>query len=859
MIDDFADFGDIDDAPAEGKAAPKFLPKGRGKLRKPSGPSRPLVPKRTVETTDEKLGALGQDNLSQGLATNQEISSSTVLGSETIGDAEVSGGTLHAPSDDVLTVSAADTVSQNEEHDDDQSKAAAHQENLVVSDTQASSTHSTSKTVDDLADFRGLCDTHIEEERVAKFKPKKQVKLGKAASKSRKTDQKEVASAANVVSQNKEDSANNITGCNDEQVQAPSHQEHVQISDSQPPLGTDGRTIDNFSDCEHILEEPVQEETAAISSRDVGASDNSAAANLKVGVFASDVVSQDDNHSEDQNSDLCEKSKDREATTISDTGPPHDIDDTFDLDSQDGLINPHTDDAQPILGESSAEATAKFPLSVGRKKGKRKSVTFVLPDDSEVVAPTDINSEARNDIGTDENLNTLPQQTAQKHCLTEELSDDQEYTDKEGQYHEGAPSDRGVEEPPKLNVGKLDSPMELRNRETLQKVGVSEHIADDSFDELFGEPSAAERDNFDELFGEPSAAERDNFDELFGEPSAAERDNFDELFGEPSAAGEKQKPPRKSREKDSNKEPLKGSKRTSKSSTTEKPAQQNQHKDKSEVPSRGRKRALKEKPTEQPEKKLTHRIRQKRTKVSEVQTLLEKPDHEIDRMKLSVTHLRLLQEARERIESKTNPSGPSSSNQSSLYGDTDDFDPFGDNNYGNDRTENHAVENATKLNYHSYMNRQTRARWTKSDTDLFYQGLQQFGSDFAMIQQLFPDKSRDQVRQKFKSEEKKHPMQVHDAILHRSRDNVYLKQVIKQLNIEDLHRDIGVTHKKQEVASNEGDTGNENTSHDVITEEEENGPTWSDDELGTHQSEVKEGEPVSEIADDDDLDCFDWY
>jgi hypothetical protein len=36
--------------------------------------------------------------------------------------------------------------------------------------------------------------------------------------------------------------------------------------------------------------------------------------------------------------------------------------------------------------------------------------------------------------------------------------------------------------------------------------------------------------------------------------------------------------------------------------------------------------------------------------VSEVQTLLAKPDHEIDRMKLSVMHLRLLQEARERIQ-----------------------------------------------------------------------------------------------------------------------------------------------------------------------------------------------------------------
>jgi hypothetical protein len=48
------------------------------------------------------------------------------------------------------------------------------------------------------------------------------------------------------------------------------------------------------------------------------------------------------------------------------------------------------------------------------------------------------------------------------------------------------------------------------------------------------------------------------------------------------------------------------------------------------------------------------------------------------------------------------------------------------------------------------------------------QGLQQFGSDFAMIQQLLPDKTRQQVRAKFKTEEKKNPLLVHDAIIHRS-------------------------------------------------------------------------------------------
>ncbi|KAM0836557.1 hypothetical protein ACQ4PT_062256 [Festuca glaucescens] len=241
----------------------------------------------------------------------------------------------------------------------------------------------------------------------------------------------------------------------------------------------------------------------------------------------------------------------------------------------------------------------------------------------------------------------------------------------------------------------------------------------------------------------------------------------------------------------------------------------------SEVLSRGRKRVLKDTLMEQPKKKLTHRVRQKRTK--EVKTLLEKPDHEIDRMKLSVMHLRSLQEARERIENRTSPSGPSSCNQSSQFGDADDFDPFGED-YDNDRTDNHLLENATKLNYHSYMNNQTRAKWSKSDTQLFYQGLQQFGSDLAMIQQLFPQKSHDQVRRKFKTEEKKHPMQVHDAILHRSRDNLYLKQ---------------------------------NLLHDFVNDEED-GPDWSDKELGAHRSKVEEGEHVSAKS-DDDLHVFDWY
>jgi len=40
--------------------------------------------------------------------------------------------------------------------------------------------------------------------------------------------------------------------------------------------------------------------------------------------------------------------------------------------------------------------------------------------------------------------------------------------------------------------------------------------------------------------------------------------------------------------------------------------------------------------------------------------------------------------------------------------------------FDNDGTENH-VQNATKLNYQSYMNKPARGKWSKSDTDLFYE------------------------------------------------------------------------------------------------------------------------------------------
>ncbi|PVH37224.1 hypothetical protein PAHAL_6G274100 [Panicum hallii] len=439
-----------------------------------------------------------------------------------------------------------------------------------------------------------------------------------------------------------------------------------------------------------------------------------------------------------------------------------------------------------------AEATCKSQPNVGREKGKGKSVSFGLSDASGVVTSTVTNSEMGNFSNS-----CNDKLTDENLRNLSQQTVEKEHNDNESWHHEGEPLDHAVEELPKSGIGENRSSMKLRSRKKSQKVGTPKHT-DDYFDEDSVEPSLVEEDN----------------------------DSGDDY-----TAGTNRKVRKKSRD------------------DVEEPQQQNVQKDKSQVSSRGRKRTLKDASAEKPEKKLTHRIRQRRAK--EVKTLLEKP-HEINPMKLSAAHLRLLQEARERVNAKENPSGPSS-NTSFQFHDMDDLD-YGDEearNFDNDRTQNH-VQDTKKLNYHSYMNKQTRGKWSKSDTDVFYQGLQQFGSDFAMIQQLLPDKTRQQVRAKFKTEEKKNPLLVHDAIIHRSGDNLYFKKVIKNLNIEDVaQQEINNTHK-QDGASSE--PGKEDALDDCIHEEDDS--NWLDEEPGVQKPE----EHASGNDDDGDLgDVFDWY
>jgi transcription factor TFIIIB component B'' len=55
-------------------------------------------------------------------------------------------------------------------------------------------------------------------------------------------------------------------------------------------------------------------------------------------------------------------------------------------------------------------------------------------------------------------------------------------------------------------------------------------------------------------------------------------------------------------------------------------------------------------------------------------------------------------------------------------------------------------------------------RWTKDLTDLFYEGLEHFGTDFQMISHMFPGSTRRSIKLKFTREERDDPQRVRDAL-----------------------------------------------------------------------------------------------
>ncbi|EPY51158.1 transcription factor TFIIIB complex subunit bdp1 [Schizosaccharomyces cryophilus OY26] len=61
-------------------------------------------------------------------------------------------------------------------------------------------------------------------------------------------------------------------------------------------------------------------------------------------------------------------------------------------------------------------------------------------------------------------------------------------------------------------------------------------------------------------------------------------------------------------------------------------------------------------------------------------------------------------------------------------------------------------------------NRQKSEKWKADETEKFYKALSQWGTDFALISNMFPIRNRRQIKLKFKQEEKRNPARINEAL-----------------------------------------------------------------------------------------------
>lgn len=145
-------------------------------------------------------------------------------------------------------------------------------------------------------------------------------------------------------------------------------------------------------------------------------------------------------------------------------------------------------------------------------------------------------------------------------------------------------------------------------------------------------------------------------------------------------------------------------------------------------------------------------------------------------------------------------------------------------------------------------------RWSKQDTELFYEAVQQFGTDLTMIQQLFPGRTRRQVKLKYKKEERQHPSKLRDALTSRSRDNSHFKLVIDR-----LRQHAAVEKQNSNKADSVDLTGNEEMEEETpqTNNDEEKSEQIDEDIMNDAEQEFTKVEsPVK--TDDSEDDLFHW-
>uniref|UniRef100_A0A3N7H7E4 SANT domain-containing protein n=1 Tax=Populus trichocarpa TaxID=3694 RepID=A0A3N7H7E4_POPTR len=282
------------------------------------------------------------------------------------------------------------------------------------------------------------------------------------------------------------------------------------------------------------------------------------------------------------------------------------------------------------------------------------------------------------------------------------------------------------------------------------------------------------------------------------------------------------------------------------------------------VRKRNRSNDTSEQSMQKPRKKFSHSTRRNKRCVNK--DLLNMPEDEIDFKRLPIRDIILFAEYKERLATTTSKIPPN--NQSTdnpfhgeySHNEEDGFASEQDITHGDDQTYVRAQPSSSLFNYQSFMDRAPNSRWSKQDTELFYEGIQQFGTDLSMIQQLFPGRTRHQVKLKYKKEERQHPLRLHEALSSRPKDNSYFEKLIEQL------QEVAGTQEEQEsykddlvdVSGEEDAELNAETSGEV-TKPEQGENAGVEEEQEKNVAEDHHGPLKSGVSDEDVDDIWGSY
>ena len=94
----------------------------------------------------------------------------------------------------------------------------------------------------------------------------------------------------------------------------------------------------------------------------------------------------------------------------------------------------------------------------------------------------------------------------------------------------------------------------------------------------------------------------------------------------------------------------------------------------------------------------------------------------------------------------------------------------------------------TTINSQTYGNRSKPMKWSKQETELFYKAMEQFGTDFTLIQRLFPSRTRRQVKAKYLKEQNNNDARVETCMNTIPGDNGTYQNLIDVLQSDTSNR-----------------------------------------------------------------------